>query len=102
MVVVKPGTKESDNVCGSPASLPSTSLASSDAEAGGETYEAPPTAHLPKGNVHSCFQPWDCIPASVTVVFRLLEVNLVSSADGAFAFLARTWLWTTSGCHCLC
>ncbi|NWZ23312.1 TNR21 factor, partial [Asarcornis scutulata] len=49
MVVVKPGTKESDNVCGSPASLPSTSLASSDAEAGGETYEAPPTAHLPKG-----------------------------------------------------
>ncbi|XP_035167295.1 tumor necrosis factor receptor superfamily member 21-like isoform X5 [Oxyura jamaicensis] len=49
MVVVKPGTKESDNVCGSPASLPSTSLASSDAEAGGETYKAPPTAHLPKG-----------------------------------------------------
>uniref|UniRef100_A0A8C3C689 Tumor necrosis factor receptor superfamily member 21 n=1 Tax=Cairina moschata TaxID=8855 RepID=A0A8C3C689_CAIMO len=49
MVVVKPGTKESDNVCGSPASMPSTALASSDAEAGGETYEAPPTAHLPKG-----------------------------------------------------
>uniref|UniRef100_A0A8B9V353 TNFR-Cys domain-containing protein n=1 Tax=Anas zonorhyncha TaxID=75864 RepID=A0A8B9V353_9AVES len=54
MVVVKPGTKESDNVCGSPASLPSTSLASSDAEAGGETYEAPPTTHLPKGNRTSC------------------------------------------------
>lgn len=52
MVVIKPGTKESDNVCGSPASLPNTSLTSSSTEAGEEPYEVPPTAHLPKGNVH--------------------------------------------------
>ncbi|NWX17281.1 TNR21 factor, partial [Aegotheles bennettii] len=49
MVVIKPGTKESDNVCGSPASLPNTSLTSSSAELGEEPYEVPPTAHLPKG-----------------------------------------------------
>ncbi|XP_010156912.1 PREDICTED: tumor necrosis factor receptor superfamily member 21-like, partial [Eurypyga helias] len=49
MVVIKPGTKESDNVCGSPASLPNTSLTSSSTEAGEEPYEVPPTAHLPKG-----------------------------------------------------
>ncbi|XP_075271065.1 tumor necrosis factor receptor superfamily member 21 isoform X3 [Opisthocomus hoazin] len=49
MVVIKPGTKESDNVCGSPASLPNTSLTSSSTEAGEEPYEVPPTTHLPKG-----------------------------------------------------
>ncbi|XP_065537855.1 tumor necrosis factor receptor superfamily member 21 isoform X2 [Lathamus discolor] len=49
MVVIKPGTKESDNVCGSPASLPNTSLTSSSAEVGEEPYEAPPAAQLPKG-----------------------------------------------------
>ncbi|NXT03542.1 TNR21 factor, partial [Jacana jacana] len=49
MVVIKPGTKESDNVCGSPASIPNTSLASSSTEAGEEPYEVPPTAHTPKG-----------------------------------------------------
>ncbi|KAK4824074.1 hypothetical protein QYF61_010585 [Mycteria americana] len=49
MVVIKPGTKESDNVCGSPASLPNTSLTLSSTEAGEEPYEVPPTAHLPKG-----------------------------------------------------
>ncbi|NXX74063.1 TNR21 factor, partial [Urocolius indicus] len=49
MVVIKPGTKESDNVCGSPASLPNTSLASSNTEVSEEPYEVPPTAHLPKG-----------------------------------------------------
>ncbi|NXU71116.1 TNR21 factor, partial [Oreotrochilus melanogaster] len=49
MVVIKPGTKESDNVCGSPASLPNTSLTSSSAEVSEEPYEVPPTAHLPKG-----------------------------------------------------
>ncbi|NXX48969.1 TNR21 factor, partial [Tricholaema leucomelas] len=48
MVVIKPGTKESDNVCGSPASLPNTSLISS-TEVGEEPYEVPPTTHLPKG-----------------------------------------------------
>lgn len=88
MVVVKPGTKESDNVCGSPASLPNTSLTSSDAEADGETYEAPPTAYLPKGNVPDevqlCFCSRGCIPASV--VFRLSKGNLIRSVGGAFAF----------------
>uniref|UniRef100_A0A8B9GBT4 Tumor necrosis factor receptor superfamily member 21 n=1 Tax=Amazona collaria TaxID=241587 RepID=A0A8B9GBT4_9PSIT len=49
MVIIKPGTKESDNVCGSPASLPNTSLTSSSTEVGEEPYEAPPTAQLPKG-----------------------------------------------------
>ncbi|NXX53556.1 TNR21 factor, partial [Scopus umbretta] len=49
MVVIKPGTKESDNVCGSPASLPNTSLTLSSTEVGEEPYEVPPTAHLPKG-----------------------------------------------------
>ncbi|XP_061228291.1 tumor necrosis factor receptor superfamily member 21 isoform X2 [Neopsephotus bourkii] len=49
MVVIKPGTKESDNVCGSPASLPNTSLTSSSTEVGEEPYKAPPTAQLPKG-----------------------------------------------------
>ncbi|NWR75117.1 TNR21 factor, partial [Centropus unirufus] len=49
MVVIKPGTKESDNVCGSPASLPNASLTSSSTEAGEEPYEVPPTAHLSKG-----------------------------------------------------
>ncbi|NXA37621.1 TNR21 factor, partial [Eudromia elegans] len=49
MVVVKPGTKESDNVCGSPASLPNTSSSSSNPEAGGEPYEVPSTSYLPKG-----------------------------------------------------
>lgn len=52
MVVIKPGTKESDNVCGSPASLPNTSLTSSSTEADEEPYEVPPTSQLPKGNVH--------------------------------------------------
>ncbi|XP_065586497.1 tumor necrosis factor receptor superfamily member 21 isoform X2 [Cyrtonyx montezumae] len=46
MVVVKPGTKESDNVCGSPASLPH---ASPTPGAGGPSSEAPPTADLPRG-----------------------------------------------------
>ncbi|XP_067150479.1 tumor necrosis factor receptor superfamily member 21 isoform X1 [Apteryx mantelli] len=49
MVVIKPGTKESDNVCGSPASLPNTSSSSSNPEAGGEPYEVPSAAYLPKG-----------------------------------------------------
>ncbi|XP_074942767.1 tumor necrosis factor receptor superfamily member 21 isoform X1 [Phalacrocorax aristotelis] len=49
MVVIKPGTKESDNVCGSPASLPNTSLTLSSTEVDEEPYEVPPTAHLPKG-----------------------------------------------------
>ncbi|NXE51394.1 TNR21 factor, partial [Casuarius casuarius] len=49
MVVIKPGTKESDNVCGSPASLPDTSSSSSNPEAGGEPYEVSSTAYLPKG-----------------------------------------------------
>ncbi|XP_062494439.1 tumor necrosis factor receptor superfamily member 21 isoform X2 [Pezoporus occidentalis] len=49
MVVIKPGTKESDNVCGSPASLPNTSLTSSSTEVSEEPYKAPPTAQLPKG-----------------------------------------------------
>ncbi|NXP76068.1 TNR21 factor, partial [Ramphastos sulfuratus] len=49
MVVIKPGTKESDNVCGSPASLPNTSLTSSSTEVGEDPYEVPPTTHLPKG-----------------------------------------------------
>ncbi|XP_032860910.2 tumor necrosis factor receptor superfamily member 21 isoform X3 [Tyto alba] len=49
MVVIKPGTKESDNVCGSPVSLPNTSLTSSSTEAGEDPYEVPPTAYLPKG-----------------------------------------------------
>ncbi|NWT03638.1 TNR21 factor, partial [Mionectes macconnelli] len=48
MVVIKPGTKESDNVCGSPASLPNMSLTSS-TEVGEQPYEVPPTADLPKG-----------------------------------------------------
>ncbi|RLW12343.1 hypothetical protein DV515_00000641 [Chloebia gouldiae] len=48
MVVIKPGTKESDNVCGSPASLPNTALTSSSTEAGEQPYEVPPTADLPK------------------------------------------------------
>ncbi|NXW37723.1 TNR21 factor, partial [Phaetusa simplex] len=48
MVVIKPGTKESDNVCGSPASLPNTSLTSSSTEAAEEPYEVPPTTYLPK------------------------------------------------------
>ncbi|NXG04428.1 TNR21 factor, partial [Sakesphorus luctuosus] len=49
MVVIKPGTKESDNICGSPASLPNTSLTSLSTEAGEQPYEVPPTADLPKG-----------------------------------------------------
>ncbi|NXU48387.1 TNR21 factor, partial [Turnix velox] len=49
MVVIKPGTKESDNVCGSPVSLPNMSLTSSSTEASEEPYEVPPTASLPKG-----------------------------------------------------
>ncbi|XP_068258954.1 tumor necrosis factor receptor superfamily member 21 isoform X2 [Nyctibius grandis] len=49
MVVIKPGTKESDNVCGSPASLPNTSLTSSSTEVDEDPYEVPPTTHLPKG-----------------------------------------------------
>ncbi|XP_068024249.1 tumor necrosis factor receptor superfamily member 21 [Melanerpes formicivorus] len=49
MVVIKPGTKESDNVCGSPASLLNTSLTSLSTEVGEEPDEGPPTTHLPKG-----------------------------------------------------
>ncbi|KFV77797.1 Tumor necrosis factor receptor superfamily member 21, partial [Struthio camelus australis] len=49
MMVIKPGTKESDNVCGSPASLPNASSSSSNPEAGGEPYEIPSTAYLSKG-----------------------------------------------------
>ncbi|NXP06522.1 TNR21 factor, partial [Thinocorus orbignyianus] len=49
MVVIKPGTKESDNVCGSPASLPNTSLISSSTEADEDPYEVPPTAYPPRG-----------------------------------------------------
>ncbi|NXO32644.1 TNR21 factor, partial [Cisticola juncidis] len=49
MVVIKPGTKESDNVCGSPASIANTALISSSTEVGEQPYEVPPTTDLPKG-----------------------------------------------------
>ncbi|KAM6083014.1 tumor necrosis factor receptor superfamily member 21 isoform 2-T2 [Chlamydotis macqueenii] len=49
LVVIKPGTKESDNVCGPPASLPNKSLTLSSTVADEEPDEVPPTTHLPKG-----------------------------------------------------
>ncbi|NXS53895.1 TNR21 factor, partial [Brachypteracias leptosomus] len=66
MVVIKPGTKESDNVCGSPASLPNTSLTSSSTEADEESYKVPPTTHLPKGSLNSSVPDFVPSPAPHT------------------------------------
>ncbi|NXR10552.1 TNR21 factor, partial [Semnornis frantzii] len=92
MVVIKPGTKESDNVCGSPASLPNTSLTSSSTEVGEEPYEVPPTAHLPKGLNSSVpdFVPSPTPRASSSMAepagyYNETLANETSGASGAFA-----------------
>ncbi|XP_041275766.1 tumor necrosis factor receptor superfamily member 21 isoform X1 [Onychostruthus taczanowskii] len=83
MVVIKPGTKESDNVCGSPASLPNTALASSSTEAGEQPYEVPPTADLPKGLNSSVpdFVPSPAPRASSSMVERARYYNETSANE---------------------
>ncbi|XP_064001821.1 tumor necrosis factor receptor superfamily member 21 isoform X2 [Pogoniulus pusillus] len=91
MVVIKPGTKESDNVCGSPASLPNTSLISS-TEVSEEPYEVPPTTHLPKGLNSSVSDavpsPTPRTPSSMAEpagYYNETLANETSGARGAFA-----------------
>ncbi|NWT25335.1 TNR21 factor, partial [Cardinalis cardinalis] len=83
MVVIKPGTKESDNICGSPASLPNTALTSSSTEAGEQPYEVPPTADLPKGLNSSVpnFVPSPSPHASSSMVERARYYNETSANE---------------------
>ncbi|XP_041888777.1 tumor necrosis factor receptor superfamily member 21 isoform X3 [Corvus kubaryi] len=83
MVVIKPGTKESDNICGSPASLPNTALTSSSTEAGEQPYEVPPTADLPKGLNSSVpdFVPSPAPRASSSMVERARYYNETSANE---------------------
>ncbi|XP_030125813.4 tumor necrosis factor receptor superfamily member 21 isoform X1 [Taeniopygia guttata] len=83
MVVIKPGTKESDNVCGSPASLPNTALTSSSTEVGEQPYEVPPTADLPKGLNSSVpdFVPSPAPHASSSMVERARYYNETSANE---------------------
>ncbi|NXR79917.1 TNR21 factor, partial [Pycnonotus jocosus] len=83
MVVIKPGTKESDNVCGSPASLPNTALISSSTEAGEQPYEVPPTTDLPKGLNSSVpdFVPSPAPRASSSMVERARYYNQTSANE---------------------
>ncbi|NXT09330.1 TNR21 factor, partial [Prunella fulvescens] len=83
MVVIKPGTKESDNVCGSPASLPNTALASPSTEAGEQPYEVPPTADFPKGLNSSVpdFVPSPAPRASSSMVERARFYNETSANE---------------------
>uniref|UniRef100_A0A8C5T807 TNF receptor superfamily member 21 n=1 Tax=Malurus cyaneus samueli TaxID=2593467 RepID=A0A8C5T807_9PASS len=94
MVVIKPGTKESDNVCGSPASLPNTALTSSSTEAGEQPYEVPPTADLPKGLNSSVpdFVPSPAPRASSSMVERARYYNETSAneTDGVGGTLVGT------------
>ncbi|NXF03692.1 TNR21 factor, partial [Smithornis capensis] len=87
MVVIKPGTKESDNVCGPPASLPNMSLTSSSTEAGEQPYEVPPTADLPKGLNSSVpdFVPSPAPHASGSMVepARYYNETSANGTDGA-------------------
>ncbi|NWV86284.1 TNR21 factor, partial [Dasyornis broadbenti] len=94
MVVIKLGTKESDNVCGSPASLPNTALTSSNAEAGEQPYEVPPTSDLPKGLNSSVpdFVPSPAPRTSSSMVERARYYNETSAneTDG----ISRTLMGT--------
>ncbi|NXU69715.1 TNR21 factor, partial [Horornis vulcanius] len=83
MVVIKPGTKESDNVCGSPASLPNTALISSSTEVGEQPYEVPPTTDLPKGLNSSVpdFVPSPAPRASSSMVERARYYNETSANE---------------------
>ncbi|NXN13582.1 TNR21 factor, partial [Indicator maculatus] len=92
MVVIKPGTKESDNVCGSPASLPNTSLTSLSAEVGEEPYEVPPTTHFPKGLNSSVpdIAPFPTLHASSSMAepegyYNETLANETNGASGGFA-----------------
>ncbi|NXQ43760.1 TNR21 factor, partial [Catharus fuscescens] len=91
MVVIKPGTKESDNICGSPASLPNTALTSVSTEAGEQPYEVPSTADLPKGLNSSVpdFVPSPAPRASSSMVERARFYNETSAneTDGVGATL---------------
>ncbi|NXB49352.1 TNR21 factor, partial [Leucopsar rothschildi] len=91
MVVIKPGTKESDNVCGSPASLPNMALTSSSTEVGEQPYEVPPTADLPKGLNSSVpdFVPSPAPRASSSMAGRARFYNETSAngTDGVGATL---------------
>ncbi|KAM4903221.1 tumor necrosis factor receptor superfamily member 21 [Sylvia borin] len=83
MVVIKPGTKESDNVCGSPASLPNTALISSSTEVGEQPYEVPPTTDIPKGLNSSVpdFVPSPAPRASSSMVERARFYNDTSANE---------------------
>ncbi|NXN90856.1 TNR21 factor, partial [Rhinopomastus cyanomelas] len=87
MVVIKPGTKESDNVCGSPASLPNASSISLSTEAGEEPNEVPPTAHPPRGLNSSVpdFVPSPVPRASSSMAESAGYYNetLINKTDGA-------------------
>nr|XP_014427782.1 tumor necrosis factor receptor superfamily member 21 [Pelodiscus sinensis] len=49
MVVIKPGTKASDNICGFPSSLPNAVMSSVSPEEEDVNYEVPSTTYVPEG-----------------------------------------------------